>query len=246
MLSMFAGCGEKAPAAVVEGSAAVSEVEQDNNVDDTEDPEDTSASYEEDAEEGSAEIEEITQSGEVVLESVELPIVGEPVHYTCWMPVAPYAGNLINMDNFSEEIAMVKHINEMTNVYIDFTAVAGGIGEEEKFNLMIASGDYCDILGVMNKYTSAGANNPSAAHEKAIYDDVIIDLYDDLQTYAPNYWNRLRADNNAFMTMLSPQWLHGLCRATSEEARIREYGQYHSQGLVPGIWRSCTGYCCTG
>ena len=136
------------------------------------------------------------------LQVVELPIETDAVHYSCWMPVAPYVSTMMNLEDFSEQVAMVKMINEMTNVYIDFNAVAGGFVEQESFNLMIAGGDYTDIIGVMNYYgSSSGAAAGSAGHEKAIEDGIIIDLYDDLKEYAPNYWTLLTSDDNAYMTM---------------------------------------------
>lgn len=136
------------------------------------------------------------------LQEVPLPIEEEAVHYSCWMPVAPYVSTMMNLEDFSEQVAMVKMINEATNVYIDFNAVAGGFVEQESFNLMIAGGDYTDIIGVMNYYgSSSGANVGSSGHEKAINDGIIIDLYDYLKEYAPNYWNLLTSDDNAYMTM---------------------------------------------
>ena len=136
------------------------------------------------------------------LQEVPLPIEEEAVHYSCWMPVAPYVSTMMNLEDFSEQVAMVKMINEATNVYIDFNAVAGGFVEQESFNLMIAGGDYTDIIGVMNYYgSSSGANVGSSGHEKAINDGIIIDLYDYLKEYAPNYWHLLTSDDNAYMTM---------------------------------------------
>lgn len=104
------------------------------------------------AEEGST-LEETTEPGGLV--EVPLPLVDEEVHYSCWMPVAPYVGEFMNLDEFSEKVAIVKLINEATNVHIDFNAVAGGMVEEEAFNLMIAANDYTDIIGVMNYYGRA-------------------------------------------------------------------------------------------
>lgn len=147
------------------------------------------------------------ESGEIVLETVPLPIEEEAVHYTCWMPVAPYVGEFMNLEEFSEKVAIVKLINEATNVYIDFNAVAGGMVEEESFNLMIAANDYTDIIGVMNYY--GGASSGAAGHEKAINDEIIIDIKDDLEQYAPNYWSYLTSDDDAYMTMLTPSGMMG-------------------------------------
>jgi putative aldouronate transport system substrate-binding protein len=142
-------------------------------------------------EEAAAEEETVSH----LADPIALPLVDEEVHYTCWMPVAPYVSAMINLDTFSQDIAMVANISELTNVYIDFTAVAGGEVEEQAFNLMVAAQDYLDIIGVMQYY--------STGVEGAIEDGVIIDIYDDLQTLAPNYWERLSASSDDFLQMVT-------------------------------------------
>lgn len=205
-LGALAGCGDtSAPADEASASAPVEETPAAPETPDepaTPDEPETSA-----AEPASSEEEVAAEPGEVVLEAVALPIEADAVHYSCWMPVAPYVGEFMNLDEFSEKVAIVKLINEATNVYIDFNAVAGGMVEEEAFNLMIAADDYTDIIGVMNYYS--GANSGSAGHEKAINDEVIIDIKDDLEQYAPNYWSYLTSDDDAYMTMLTPSGMMG-------------------------------------
>lgn len=205
-LGALAGCGDtSAPADEASASAPVEETPAAPETPDepaTPDEPETSAA------EPASTVEEVAaEPGEVVLEAVALPIEADAVHYSCWMPVAPYVGEFMNLDEFSEKVAIVKLINEATNVYIDFNAVAGGMVEEEAFNLMIAADDYTDIIGVMNYYS--GANSGSAGHEKAINDEVIIDIKDDLEQYAPNYWSYLTSDDDAYMTMLTPSGMMG-------------------------------------
>ena len=227
-LGMLAGCGStteaeevaSAPAEEAPAEAPAEEVQQE-----AEAPAEEAPAAEASAEEAPAEeapVEEAPAEG-FVNETVELPIVEEAVHYTCWMPVAPYVGEFMNLEDFSESVATVKLINEATNVYIDFTAIAGGVGEEEKFNLMVASGDYLDIIGVMNYYS---ATRNSAGHEKAIDDGVIIDLKADLEEYAPNYWNRLTADANAYMTQLTPSGYMGCI------AQLLKVAGTENQGMI--------------
>ena len=214
VLGMFAGCGSEtaSSAPAEESTAAASEAEAPAE----------EAPAEEPAEEGSA-VEEASvveeapvESGEIVLESMEVPLVDEAVHYSCWIPVAPYVSNMMNLEDFSEKTAIVKLINETTNVFIDFNAVAGGMVEEESFNLMIAGGDYTDIIGVMNYY--------STGHEGAIVDEVIIDLKDDLQEYAPNYWALLTSNDNAYMTQLTESGYMGCIAQLLKKAGTENQG----------------------
>lgn len=218
VMGMFAGCGGSTAA---EESAAASEVASEAPAEEVAEEPAVEAPAEEPAEEGSvaeeAPVEEaVEETGEIVLEAVELPIVEEAVHYTCWMPVAPYVSTFMNLEDFSEKTAVVKLINEATNVYIDFNAVAGGAVEEEAFNLMVAGGDYMDILGVMNYY--------STGHEGAIEDEVIIDIKDDLQEYAPNYWALLTSNDNAYMTQLTESGYMGCIAQLLKKAGTENQG----------------------
>ncbi len=167
--------------------------------------------------EDTAEAAEPAEPGEVVLEYVELPITEEEVHYTCWMPVAPFMELIgISLDQFSEQVNMVKLINETTNVYIDFQAVAGGFGEDEKFNLMIAANDYCDIIGISSNY--------STGTEGAIDDEVIVDIREDLEEYAPNYMNILKSNQKAYLNMLTDSGKMGCIAQLLKKAGTENMG----------------------
>ena len=145
-LGLLAGCGGgTASSAQTPDSAPAQESEKAPA--ETQTPAAPAASAEDSLEDSVADS---TAEGPQGLQEVPLPIEEEAVHYSCWMPVAPYVSTMMNLEDFSEQVAMVKMINEATNVYIDFNAVAGGFVEQEAFNLMIASGDYTDIIGVMN------------------------------------------------------------------------------------------------
>ena len=163
------------------------------------------------------EAAEPVDDGEVVLEYVELPVSEEEVHYSCWMPVAPFMELIgVSLDQFSEQINMVKLINETTNVYIDFQAVAGGFGEDEKFNLMIAANDYCDIIGISSNY--------STGTEGAIDDEVIVDIREDLEEYAPNYMNLLKSNQKAYLNMLTDSGKMGCIAQLLKKAGTENMG----------------------
>ena len=156
IFGVFAGCGTDTASTPAEASAASApEQTPDEPVDE---PAPAVPEEQGSAEEGST-LEETTEHGGLV--EVPLPLVDDAVHYSCWMPVAPYVSEFMNLDEFSDKVAIVKMINEATNVYIDFQAVAGGFVEEEAFNLMIAADDYTDIIGVMNYYSCLLYTSPS-------------------------------------------------------------------------------------
>lgn len=218
-LGMLAGCGGSASTPADESTAPADQAEAPADAEAPAAPEAPAPA--DSAEEGSAAesgvlAETPVETGEIVLEEVALPIVEDEVHYTCWMPMAPYVGEFIDLENFSRDIAMVKMINEATNVYIDFQAVAGGFGEAEKFNLMIASDDYTDIIGIMSNY--------STGIEGAIDDEVIIDIYDDLEEYAPNYWKLLTSSDAAYMNMRTESGYMGCIAQLLKKAGTENQG----------------------
>lgn len=107
----------------------------------------------------------------------------DKVTFTYWF--APEADGLENLSSFSDNL-VVKAAEEATNVHLDMTEISF-FSQDEQFNLMVAGGDYLDIIqGFGNSYTK-GIDN-------AIDEDIIIDLTDLLPDYAPNY-SYLR-DNN--------------------------------------------------
>lgn len=192
VMGMFAGCGADA-------ASSVSSAPAEENVSVAAPVEEVPA--EEVSVEETSVMEEMFEETEpegFVSEYVELPIVEEAVHYTCWMTVAPFMDMIgVSLDQFSEQVQIVKLINEATNVYIDYQAVAGGFGEDEKFNLMIAANDYCDIIGITSNY--------STGIDGAIEDEVLVDIRADLEEYAPNYMNRLKSNEKAYLNMLTDE-----------------------------------------
>ena len=69
-----------------------------------------------------------------------------------------------------------------TGVKLEFTEVSAA-SISEQFNMMIASGDYCDLLPVMEYYGSKG----TAGLAKAYEEDVIQDITPYIEEYMPNY-----------------------------------------------------------
>ena len=78
------------------------------------------------------------------------------------------------------EMEIISYVNEATGINIWFEEV-GETTASEKFNLMIAGEEYCDLLPI-DKYYSGGL-------EQAYNDEVIIDITPYLNANAPDYMN---------------------------------------------------------
>lgn len=77
------------------------------------------------------------------------------------------------------DIQAVQRLEEKTNVHIEWDVPATGT-ETDRFNLMVTSGEYPDLIFTINTYYQGGL-------DKAIDDGVIIPLNDIIETYAPDY-----------------------------------------------------------
>lgn len=98
-----------------------------------------------------------------------------------------YESNMVSnlMDDYYQN-KMYNTINELTGVTLKFVSPSS-TSADENFSLMIASGDYTDLLNVVDGY-SGGAS-------KALEEDVIVDLTDKIEQYAPDYWNVIQSSN---------------------------------------------------
>lgn len=98
--------------------------------------------------------------------SVELPLVDEPAALTLWTRTN-FAGDAPL--NTYADCKCIQQAEALTGVHIDFTEVSD-MTEGESFNLMIAAGDYCDLIyNFLGNYGSAS---------KAISEGIIVDLRD--------------------------------------------------------------------
>lgn len=176
VLSLLAACGS---AAETTASSAVSaedtgetsvsaEAPEAAAPADAEVPEETAedtASAEEPAEEVTAEIPPL---------EVTLPL-DDTATFTIWDLFPP---PLVGFMEGPWDCAAIELLEEATNVKLEFTSNSTETASE-LFNLMVASGNYCDLInGVADYYTSG----PDAA----ITDEVIIDL-SDMAATMPNY-----------------------------------------------------------
>lgn len=157
-------------------------------------PEASSVSEREEAPAATAEAPaEASASEESVMESVtEEPVQLEPLSYpvsdgstqlTYWYSYPPFVPNFL--DDVSDK-AIYRAIDEAVGVDIKVVGYSL-VNASEQFQLMVASGDYTDII------YGFGANY-SGSVEGAVEDEIILDLSDKLEEYAPDYANYLLAD----------------------------------------------------
>ena len=175
VFGIFAGCGS-------ENAASEATTASDEAI---------SASSQEPAAETKPEVVEIeVPSVELPTEpSYTLPISEEPLNYSIWMTYAPFAADLVNVETM-EGMLVLDTLQEVTNIHFDVVA-ANGAAEQDNFNLMIAAGDYTDIISSMEFYSSG--------LEGAVEEGIIQDLAEVLPEKCPIYWNKLTENTNTLM-----------------------------------------------
>ena len=86
------------------------------------------------------------------------------------------------------QLKAIQKIEEETNVHVNWTVVDASSAKEQ-FGLMLASGEYPDIIRDVGTYYPGGT-------EKGVQDGVLADLTDVVEKYMPNY-SALRKSNPA-------------------------------------------------
>lgn len=190
VLSLLSACGQGSASVTsepVSESVAAESVVAENPV--AEEPDvAVSAEEEPDAEEPASE-EPVVEV--VEREPVSLPIAAEETTYTMWTTLHPAYMNYVTD---LAELTVWAEVAARTNIGFDFTAVSG-ITASDNFNLMIAGGDYCDVITEMDLF--------SEGVDAAIEQEIITDLNGKIQELAPSYWDIISADPQAYLTMVT-------------------------------------------
>ena len=211
VLGMLSGCGSTAPAATETSAAGETEnasaAEAGEAV-----PADTAADAP-DAEEAS-ELEEVPAEEAPEAEfNIYGPFAEDEIVLTYWKQWPPF---LEGFDPF--DASLFSTFYEDLNVRVEVTTI-GTDSSDTKFSLMVAGGDYLDLIeGACSMYAGGGT--------KAIEDEVLIDLMPYMQTYAPDYWAILQQDEIAYKAMVN------------SDNQMGEFVGMYDQDPVPqsGLW----------
>lgn len=172
-LACLAGCGDtKASTAseeTINDSSPVESVSSEAPLNDYVPPEETST-LEDSAEE---------ETEFVLAETVDLPISDDGATFSMWCSAPPGGLSVVGSP-------IMDYIQEKTGITLELLE-QNMMTANEKFNLMVASQDYPDIIsGFAESYTGGAI--------KGYEDDVIIDLTDLMEENAPNYMAYIAQD----------------------------------------------------
>lgn len=179
LLSLMVGCGTESGTADSAPDSQVQSQEAPNQ----------EAAVEDDS---SAQLPVLDVAGGV--QNVALPLVEEETSVSFWLPYPFFVGDMV--ENLVEDVTVLRELQSRTGITLDVTAI-NGAAEEEQFNLMIAAQNYCDVITGMSRYGSG--------YDVAIEEEIIIDLYDLVKEYAPNYWYYVTQDINTLATLVTEE-----------------------------------------
>ena len=182
LLVMLPACGNGSGSGsdnLASETPAASSAEEPPEESETSAPEEASAEAPVSAEELEPESEpesEPETAGDPVPNFVELPISQEPLNMTLWTTVNPMLADTINS---LDQCALWDELEARTNIHMDGKLISAMAGQEQ-FQLMMASGDYTDLL-------DSPGSNYSTGLQGAMDDDVLLDLTDLVAEVMPNY-----------------------------------------------------------
>ena len=175
---LLAGCGESTAS-----SAAAESAKPESAAAPTQE---TAAAPEsaQEAEPSTAEESQVEEAVEFQLaETVDLPITDEVTTFSMWCGAPPGGLSVVGSP-------IMEYITEKTNISLELLEQTM-MTANEKFNLMVASQDYPDIISGFDESYSGGA-------VKGYEDDVIIDLTDLMEENAPNYMAYIQQDQQNY------------------------------------------------
>lgn len=125
--------------------------------------------------------------------TISYPLEGDHLELSYWMPFkSPHE----SVQTFGE-FPVLAEAEALTGVTVNFTS-ENLMTASEKFNLMVASGDYCDLIGGTLGYYTGN-------YEEAIADGIAIDISGLIEENAPDYYAMLVEDENNYKATIDDE-----------------------------------------
>ena len=208
-LGLMAGCGtgnEAAPVSEPEIASSGESAPAEEPASEEEAPEEPAPAQKETSEEEPASAEEIPEEPEIQAPTndyysehigvvdYELPLFdGEGYEFSIYWVKLGTMGGAEQPDK--KDLLFWQRVQENLGVTINFEQRSEAVCAEQ-YNLMIASGDMTDLIYESNCGQMGSTSVYNGGYDKAIEDDVYVDLTDLIPEYAPNYYDILMHDEN--------------------------------------------------
>ena len=118
-----------------------------------------------------------------------LPLSEDGAELTLLTTAVNLMGDLANLGiNEFNDFEYWQELEARTGVHVSTTEL-NFFTASEQYNIILASGDYPDLIKDVGSYYSTGISG-------ALADEIIIDLTDDLEEYAPNYYYMIHSNES--------------------------------------------------
>ena len=192
-LAMLTACGSTASSTAASTADSAAETEEAAPAEETEEAEEAAPAEEAEEAEEAAPVEDAASAEEAApVEEAEPEWEYTPISYPiCEDETLSYwiiweLSDDTVYDDINDHI-VIQILKEATGVTLDIQAQTQAAGQTNT-DLMIASGDYPDLIGNLDYSTGM---------EAAIEDEVVVDIKDYIADYSPDYYKYLIENDNA-------------------------------------------------
>lgn len=149
----------------------------------------------------------------------------EAVTFTAWGTLIP---PLISITTDLNNLQVYSSAEKQTNVHLQWSSVSV-IGASENFQLMIASGDYPNLIKGLGNYLSGGI-------EAGVSEEIIIDLANFVDEYAPSYKAALETDEAYMIGATTDSGIIGsFCYLSSDEEVYQTKGAFFRKDWLDAL-----------
>ncbi len=200
MLCLFAGCGGGGSAST---TTATKESTKDTEVTQASQPAPDTAPATEDASSDAESASTLETASEAPsnqwyteprgVKDYDLPLFDEPLDLSIyWVQLGAMGGA---EQPLKKDLLFWQRVQDKLGVNLTFEQRSEAVCSEQ-YNLMIASGDMTDLIYESNCGSMGSTSVYNGGYDKAIEDDVYVDLTEIIPEYAPNYYAILQNDDN--------------------------------------------------
>lgn len=193
ILILISGCGALSESSGTEQSEALSVIsEEEETTLTTTSPQQAEQSALEPPQ-SLEEQDSVEQGSSSAFVSLELPLVEVPTTLSLWMALKPF---LMAYNIEIQDTTFFREMEARTGVSMEIASVPI-FSASEKFNLLVASGEYPDLIDSFQVFYTGSADS-------AIEQDIILDLMDYMDPYMPNYQAALDSKDSFWRDSLTP------------------------------------------
>lgn len=193
LASLLTACGGSSGAASSAGSASAPTPETEAPAETPQEPtevvpsaaEPTEASAMESAEEPSVQIPEVSY-----------PLTDTPETFSLWYSFPGDLSDIMDAYLSGGQSSVLKAVADKTGVSLTFM-LQSVTTASDNFNLLVASGDYPDFFYNASSYYTGGI-------DKAVEDEVLLDVTDLVPEFAPNYYYNITKDPDTLSEVSTP------------------------------------------